>query len=311
MWGAGSGGDPFFGASAVYGFNEGILAQKCFDLFASSSKYYCMLGGQYAWPGNNVDMEINCTANDGIAVAPYFGSLQTYNNDYEIFQPLFAKGTYDITYGFMKQHQDLLRSPLNVYEDNYHTTHGATEALRIMFTSCKAGAVAMPLVFLTYAKAFQLQYQCCFQLLQYSYNKTRIWGALVDMNTKRPTFLGLELANKAIAGDMIDCTVDNTDTWTQSAINGIGTPTVVKYIQSFAWKRDDGKYNFVVANLSLDNSYDVTFNIPGSVTVYGIQNDDIRDNNETIGDENVVIETIPYSGTLPLKPHSIYAIVAD
>lgn len=97
---------------------------------------------------------------------------------------------------------------------------------------------------LTYLRDFGIKNQIAFSSLQYSWRMdngeyVRLWGMLRDLEAtgrKRPTWLGVELANKAIQGDILPTTqgADNP-TWTQAPINGITQQIEVPFVQSFAF----------------------------------------------------------------------------
>lgn len=283
MWGAASGSDPFFGASAMGGDRLGVMAHDRFGAFKDYGPYFdpakfdFIIGGQVGWPGRQREIEQYSSNHNSVALAPYFGTLSNaWGNTQDIFGPLFAKPIYESTLGNVKQSKDQLASVgrptrLNIYEINFHTTGDATPLdIRNDFVTSMAGGVAMPLFMLHYMKTFGMREHCAFQALQYSFNRgngehVRIWGCLRDLNVtgrKRPTWLGMEIANKAIRGDMIETVHSGIkSSWTQSAINAIYSPVTVDHIQSFAF-REGRAYGVVLFNLHLTESKRVRIAAP-------------------------------------------------
>jgi alpha-L-arabinofuranosidase len=289
MWGAGSGSDPFFGASALGGERLGTMAHdhfgtmKDYGPYFDPAKFDFVIGGQVGWPGRQGEIERYSSNHNTVALAPYFGSLaDVWGSDQEIFAPLLAKPFYEAAQGNMRQSKNYLDAAgqgtrVSIYEINFHTTGDETPIdIRNDFVTSMAGGVAMPLFMLHYMKEFGAREQCAFQALQFSFNPgsggaVRIWGCLRDLNLtgrKRPTWLGMEIANKAIRGDMIQTVHTGKKTnWTQSAINSVYSPTTVDHVQSYAFK-DGSAYGVVLFNLSLTDSQRVRLalpNTPGTV----------------------------------------------
>jgi hypothetical protein len=132
---------------------------------------------------------------------------------------------------------------------------------------------------------------------------------------KRPGWLGLEMANEAIRGNMISTVQSGYNpTWTQQTINKISDPVVVPYVQSFAYKGHQGDYAMVLFNLHLNQQQTVELRLPsapwGQATLHTFTATDVRANNEA--SENIMItteqRTIGQNYTLQLRPHSMYVI---
>lgn len=336
MWGAASGSDPFFGASALGGERLGVMAHDHFGTLRERGPYFdpakfdLIIGGQVGWPGRQQEIERFSSNHDTVALAPYFGSLSdTWNTDQEIFGPLLAKPFYEAAQGNMRKSVDYLNAAGQgtrpaIYEINFHTTGGDVPLdIRNDFVTSMAGGVAMPLFMLTYMKEFGAREQCAFQALQYSYNRgngecVRIWGCLRDLNLtgrKRPTWLGMEIANKAIRGDMIQTIhTGNKTNWTQPAINSVYSPTTVDHVQSFAFK-DGSAYGLVLFNLNLTEQRRVRIalpNKPGSVAKeYRLAAASPHADNEDA--ENIVIKPATVTRLrqyqyATLEPCSIYVL---
>lgn len=334
MWGSASPGDPFFGASALGGQRLGAIAHDRFGVLKSSpyydsSKFDLIIGGQVAWPGRQTEIDTNSSNHNRIALAPYFGTLNTWNNDEEIYYPLFATPIHEARAGCVKESQDALDrvgkgTQLAIYEINYHTTDGnAPLNIRNDFLTNSAGAVALPLNMLVYLREFAIREQCAFAALGYSFPMqngefARVWGMLRDIaatGRKRPTWLGVEAVNQVIAGDLVAAVQHGANpSWVQQAINAIGEPTTVEYIQSFAFKSGTTR-GLVLFNLHLNQTLPVCIESPeptlGTATMYRVYSPDLHANNEET--ENVSLTQSTLSGfsqsyTIQLPPHSVTAL---
>lgn len=336
LWGAASGGDPFMGASLLGGTNLGQVAHDRFALFMANPAYHAedfdlIIGGQAGYPGRQGEIEENSSNHDTLALAPYFGVLEDgFASDEEIFYPLFARPFDDVDTGRVRQSWDFVQdagqgTKLSIYELNFHTTDpsdGAPLDVRNDYVTGMGGGIALPLHMLMYLRELQMREQCAFSSLQYSFRMSndediRLWGMLRDLvsQRKRPTWLGVEVANHAIQGDMLR-TVQSGDNpaWHQAAGNGIETPLDVNYVQSFAF-RDGQRHSVILFNLHLDQAQQVQLTFPGTpsaqATLYQLAPADIHADNEDA--ENVVIQTQPIDDfgngyTLDLPAHSVTAL---
>jgi len=336
-WGAASGGDPFMGESLLGGERLGKIANDRLGILKSNphftpNRFDLIFGGQAGWPGQNYNIQSSSSAHNTIALAPYFGVLDTHANDNEIFYPLFARTLDDVTNGRVQQCYDEVQrgggqgTGLAIYELNFHTTDpadGASLAVRNDFVTGQGGALALPLHMLLYMRELGVKTQTAFSALQYSFRMSngeyvRLWGMLRDMEAtgrKRPTWLGVELANRAIQGDMLRTTQsgDNPN-WIQSPINGVSEPITVTYVQSFAFREGD-RYSAILFNLSLDKAQRVRLVLPVTpkrqAMLHQIAPASIHANNED--SEQVTIQTLALgdfanSYELDLPPHSVTAL---
>ncbi len=142
----------------------------------------------------------------------------------------------------------------------------------------------------------------------------RVWGMLRDLEAtgrKRPTWLGLELINPHLSGDMIQVVGQNIPTVTVPAINGLTTPIELPLVQGFAFK-DDETVSMLLFNLSLTETITVDLNLPAPATrstvdLHVLSSDFITSNNELA--EDVQIETVSLlvdaDTTVTLAPHSM------
>ncbi|MBZ0137698.1 MAG: hypothetical protein K8I27_15135 [Planctomycetes bacterium] len=347
LWGAGTPGDPFGGASVNGGARLGALADRAFTFMKASPHYNAnsfnfIIGGQAGYSGRQQEIENNANDHDSTALAPYFGELSDYSSSTNMYGPLFAKPFYDAlnTGGRMYQSKEFLvnggnGTSLSIYEVNYHTTSiiaGLPTSLRNEFVAGASGAIALPLNMLVNLVELQAREQCAFLACGYAYRFdtsggwppqqdqfVHVWGMLRDLyhyNIRRPTWLGVELANKAIMGDAITSAQSGDNpSWTQTAINGVGAPTTVSYVQSFPFKNGN-QYGIVLMNLSLTEQQGVTLAVPGTpsnnATIYAIEPANINDMNtttEVVSTTTNNVTNFQNNYDMLLPPHSIRAIV--
>ena len=336
-WGAASGGDPFMGESLLGGERLGTIANDRFGILKSNlhfnpNRFDLIIGGQAGWPGQNYYIQSNSSVHNTIALAPYFGVLDTHTNDNEIYYPLFARTLDDVTNGRVQQCYDEIQrgggqgTGLAIYELSFHTTDsadGASLAVRNDFVTGQGGALALPLHMLLYMRELGVKTQTAFSALQYSFRMdngeyVRLWGMLRDLyatGRKRPTWLGVELANRAIQGDMLRTTQSGDNPhWIQSPINGVSEPITVTYVQSFAFREGD-RYSAILFNLSLDRAQRVRLSLPVTpkrqAALHQIAPASIHANNED--SEQVTIHTLAISDfansyELDLPPYSVTAL---
>jgi hypothetical protein len=250
MWGAASGSDPFFGASALGGVNLANMADAAFASLSADARYNRIIGGQFYWPGRQD--EINNASNyDEIALAPYFGITGEEADLDQLYHSLFARAVDDVTNGKVAQ-SAVYESSLAVYEINFHTLLPAGE-YKDNFVRGRGGALALAFFCLQYMKFMGMKNLCPFGSLQfstvYATVLTPIWGMLRDVTQKRPTWLGAELANSAIAGNLVATTHSDESGVVVPAINEVSEETLLKYLHSFAFK-DGDDYYVVLFNFS-------------------------------------------------------------
>ena len=287
LWGSAEGNDPFQGASVRGGVRLGQITSDRFGILREHEFYEpvrlnLIVGGQAGYPGRQQELEVNGREHDAVALAPYFGILNTWTNDQEIFGPLLAHPTWQSSpegemaesYGYLQEGGQGTKPA--IYEINFHTTGGnAPIDVRNDYLTSAAGALALPLAMLTYQREFGVLDQAAFTSLGYSFRigngeYARVWGMLRDLyatGRKRPTWLGLELANRGIdlpgestQVEMLAVEREGADPFrNQPPINGIGGAIDVPFIQAFAYRRDElpAEYGLVVFNLDLENGHDV------------------------------------------------------
>jgi hypothetical protein len=336
MWGSAAGDDPFFGASALGGERLGQIADnrfyamRAFGPYFDESKFNLIIGGQAGFPGRQPEIEANSSNHDTIALAPYFGGLDGgWSTDEQVYYPLFASPQIEANLGNMRASHDLVEAAgqgtnLAIYEINFHTTGGnAPLDVRNDYVTGMGGAIALPLHMLTYQRDLGIRDQCAFTTLQYAFRMwngehVKLWGLLRDVaatGRKRPTWLGMELANRIIQGDMVGTQHTGLDpSWTQAPTDDFPVPVTVKYLQSFAF-RDGNRYGLLIFNLHLLERQRVRITLPsrpvGTVSEYRITAPSIHSDNEE--GENVritqsLLSNVRQAHYTILEPHSVYAL---
>ncbi|MCC6794635.1 MAG: hypothetical protein IT366_05905 [Candidatus Hydrogenedentes bacterium] len=332
MWGEASANDPFFGASALGGERLGKMANERFTMlresqFFNQDKINLIIGGQFYYPGRQGEIDATGNNHREIALAPYFGDDKNHANDEELFYPMFARPFEDVETGRMKLSQDELdkggkKTGLAIYEINFHTTGGEAPIDSTNdFVTGAGGALALPLYMLVYQRDMGAKNQCAFTALQFSFGigdnrYVRVWGLLRDIAAtarKRPTWLGLELVNRVIQGDMVAVDIEGERTgWTQKPINSVENEITVPYVHAFAYKSGSTR-SLILFNLNLTATASVAIdlgNANGSVTRHQIAPKSLRENNEDA--ENVTIDTdtiaLPSPLSIDLPAHSLTAL---
>jgi len=334
MWGSGSGDDPFMGSSVNGGVRLGTIASDRFGIlrsspFFSESSFDLVIGGQAGYPGRQREIEQNSSNHGSLALAPYFGILDSWRNDEEIYLPLFAGPFFQVSSGRMKESFSHIENAgrgtsISIYEINFHTTHGdAPIDVRNEYLTGVASGLALPLYMLVYQREMAVRDQCAFSSLQYSFRLqnggyARLWGMLRDLEAtgrKRPTFLGVELANRAVRKNILYTKQGGDNpTWTQKPLNGVGEDTEVSYIQSFAYRDNDFR-SLILFNLSLDRNLSVQLDLPDSPTgpalLHSLASASIRDNNEDSLGLAITVDSITNfrdGFPLVLPPFSMHAL---
>ncbi|NUM55984.1 MAG: hypothetical protein HUU46_20275 [Candidatus Hydrogenedentes bacterium] len=333
MWGEASANDPFFGASALGGERLGTMANERFALLRASpffkdDKINLIIGGQFYYPGRQGEIDATGNHHREIALAPYFGSDKEHANDDELFYPLFARPFEDVATGRMKQSQDELdrggkKTGLAIYEINFHTTGGeAPIDVTNDFVTGANGALALPLYMLVYQRDMGAKNQCAFTAIQYSFGigegrYVRVWGLLRDIAAtarKRPTWLGLELVNRVIQGDMVAVDIEGTrNGWTQRPINTVENEIDVPFVHAFAYKNGNTR-SLIVFNLNLTDATSVNVAIEGAasgpITRHQIAPKSLHDDNEDAETVSIVTDLLEATNptTLELPAHSLTAL---
>jgi hypothetical protein len=126
-----------------------------------------IVGSQAAAPTRTWQIESQSSQHNTVALAPYFGILDTWDNDAAIFYPLYARAQQDIrANGWVSAAQEHLAAAgqatkLAIYEINFHTTSPGTVPLdlRNRFVAGLGGGLALPLFMLTYQQEMGIRDQ--------------------------------------------------------------------------------------------------------------------------------------------------------
>ncbi|MGB1250314.1 MAG: hypothetical protein ACPG8W_06755 [Candidatus Promineifilaceae bacterium] len=338
MWGGNTAGDPFVGATLWDGYQVGeVVGQRVSIMKASpfyqSSKLNLIIGGQAGFPGRQAEIQSKSTSHDSVGVAPYFArDIRSYGDDSQMYLPYFANPWHNISEnGKMRQSANHMKANgrdtnLVIYEISSHLTHGTLDIERrnTFLTGLNMG-ISLPLHMLHYQADLGVREQAAFTALQYSWllpgryqERARLWGLLRDSEStqrKRPGWLGIELANQAIRGDVLRTQQNaNAPSWTQAPINDIPSEIEVPFVQSFAFKARNTGYSVVLFNLDLYKSQTVDLKLPfvpqGNATVRTLTGDSIRSNNEN-GTNVKIVTKQQYFGqnqTIVLPKHSMVVI---
>ena len=243
---------------------------------------------------------------DTVDAAPYtFNTLTDYSSNEAIFGPMFAQpeGVDSQSTGYMYQQMVTAATAakpakLAVYEVNLSTVSGTAGQSTLDSVVASTGAgISTAEHMLLMMRDDGIVTQNLFALPEYSNGFTnsnggnenvKLWGSVVDMggqsNLCRPQFLGEQLANTAIFGNLLATSqTGNNPTWTAVSANDNINVVGAHYIQSFAFQNGT-EHSLVVFNLSRSKSLPVTFsgaNAPsGTVQVGRLTSANLTDTNE-------------------------------
>ena len=335
LWGSAKpNSDPFVGGTVRGGVRTAEVANATYaamraNQWFDANRFDLIIGSQHAYPGRTQEIESNSSNHDRIGIAPYFGRIETWNNDEELYYPLFASAIEAILpTGKIGEAQSYLDqagqgSSLAIYEINLHSSAGSAdlpiEVRNKVVTSLAAG-IALPFHMMTYQQTMGIRTQAMWRAAEYAFRLSsgdyvHLSGGVRDIEAtgrKRPSWLGLELVNKAIGGDLITTNfMSKVPTYTQSPFNGIAAETNIPLVNAFTYK-NEGRYATVLFNLDMAQSHAVSFQLPftpGYAAISTLANSDLFANNESA--ENVRIDTKSGAWTgdkLTLPAHSITVV---
>ncbi len=300
-----------------------------------SSKFDLVLDGWYAVPWwNEQELSVKTFA-DSFDIAPYlYGNFSDSSSPEAVFGPMFAEPEMrdSRSSGLVAANAKLAAKngmKLAVYEVNLGASQGKVNqaALDSTIPSLGAGlAVADHMLLMMRDNGINAQALFCLPEYANGFDNpshptpqplVKLWGTVVDMggqtNRVRPTFLAEQLANSAIASNMLQTTQSGGDpTWDQPETeNGILNEAKIKLneahlIQSFAFT-DGHRTSLVLFNLSRSSPLQVTF--AGSATPHGdvdvsrLTAPNITDGNED--QEKVRIAHAKLSGFQAQAPYSL------
>jgi hypothetical protein len=316
------------------GVRAGQVANDRFSVvkgtpYYNAGKFNLIIGGQARFPDRQREFESSSSQHDAIGFAPYYGQLDTWNNDVEQYNPLYAHASEINLRGDMNISRDVINgfgkgTDMAIYELNVHAITGpAPQDVRNDFLTSQGAGISVPLTMLTYLRDFGIRDQIGFQSLQYSRLLSNgqyglVFGMLRDIEAtarKRPTWLGMELANRAAGGDLlVTQQYGENPSYVQAPFNGIQGSTTTQYVQSFAF-RQGNRYAVVLFNLDINRAQNIQLNLahqPSSTaTLNTLTANDIHADNET--GNNVAIFRSTINGfnqtySMTLAPHSMYVI---
>ncbi len=332
IWGSNDNNDPYVGATFRGGIRAGEIASDRFNIMKASPFYNTqrmnfIIGGQSRFVGRQIELEANSSAHDSIGFAPYYGQLNTFSNNAEKYNPLWAHGSELGQRGFMRENVDTLATSGNntrpmIYEINLDfAQHFVPGNVCNAFLTSEGAGISLPLVMLHHLQDLGIRDQVAFQLAQYSNSfrrctgeAQRLFGMMRDIEAtgrKRPTFLGIELVNKAMGGNLL-VTNSTGPAFVQQPMNGVLEPTQVPYVQAFVFQQGN-RYTAVLFNVDLGQARNFTLNVPragSQATMYEISAP-LNANNETnvqvqISERQINNFSRSYSTTL--QPHSMVVL---
>ena len=336
VWGSAIGGDPFLGATMRGGISAAQVANDRFAIakrspYFSANKFNLIIGGQERFTGRQSEIEANSSNHDSIGFAPYFGELTQWQNDTMRYAPLYAHASELGQRGRMLENERILSdtgqgTEMVIYEIHLDRVKNAgvpAEVCNDYLTSQGAG-IAVPMTMLAYLRDLNIRTQAAYTSAQYSTpffrcigQPQRLFGMMRDLEAtgrKRPAWLGLELANKALGGNMVR--VDQSGPgYTQQPINGIEQATQVPYVQAFAFHQG-GRWSIVLFNTDLSQARNVKIDAPGMGagrpnTLYTLTANNLHSDNETNNNVQIQTSSIPNlrkGHTMTLQPHSMYVL---
>jgi len=246
-------------------------------------------GGQAVNLWRNARIVRNAPNADCLAVAPYLlhrlesktvrrlcgtrGGEGKY--DYgPLFRWVFAEPVWRCRgQGFMARNAKIAREAgmeLSVYEYNYHTTGGdAPKEVKNTVVTSLGGAVNLLNGMLVMMKELGVRFQCFFTLIQHSHGGVRLWGCVLNTRNGheryRPAFLALAVANRVIAGDMVETVHEGEEPrFRVPDPKGGEGEKELPAIWSCAFK-DGKKWGLILLNLDVSSAHPVAVRMPGRV----------------------------------------------
>ena len=315
--------------------DPGVYGKRANDLFTaarhtagfSGNKFDLIVGGQAVNPERNREILKASHAHDTLALAPYqMTKVDVFGTNDELFGPLLAEPqAINSRRGFMGLNERVAKeqtrpSQLSIYEVNVNSVEGgiSQNALDTFIPSLGTGLAVIENMLLS-LRDLGIVNQVFWSLPQYSFRRNdgktvKLYGAVVDMgvtNRKRPQYLALQLANRALKGSMLVTRRSGWNpTWDQPAMNGVPGSNP-QAIESFAFASGTDRA-LIVLNLMVTGALDVTFagaNAPkGTVKVERLGSPDVRTNNENAENlriEQTTMERFDPSAPFLLAPHSM------
>ena len=287
--------------------------------YYSGAKFNLVAGGQANFTNRNSMIQNATTNHDALAVAPYIGGYtDSFSTNEDLFGPLFAEPEMvnEGATGYMRVNFNNMQAsshpvPLAIYEVNLHTTQPSppSQPLQIpqatldTFTPSVGAGVAVADHMLMMLRDFGIRDQNLYSLTQFANSRpdgkyVLLWGSVRDMGVtdrRRPQFLAAELANQALAGDLVQATQSGDNpTWNQPLVNQIQYPNA-HCIQSYALA-SGAQRSVMVFNLNRTGALSVNFtglNAPrGRVTLQQLTSAAITDTNESASTVAATTQTL-------------------
>jgi len=276
---------------------------------------------------------------DFFTFAPYYGVLETWKTDSTIFYPLYAtpllrtetQGRMRIIENYLKQINP--QTDLSIYENNLNTVDFVSPLdVRNPYLTSLAAGLALPLNMLTYLRELGIKNHCAHTLAEFSYRIAdnrypRVKGLMRDLEAtgrKRPGFLGIELINKAVFGDMVQSTITTPlDRITIPISNrppreeNSQAEFEMLPIQSYSFYDSRRKmHSLIIFNLHLSNDYQLELGniayLTDSVEIYQLAHNNMYANNEDSLMVEIESQKIPFSKenfNFTLPKHSLTAFI--
>jgi len=260
---------------------------------------------------------------NSLAIAPYLmRSVTEWANDDQLYGALLAQPEEMSREGIVAQAaQPASGRQLAVYEVNLHTTGGtAPEAILDRFTPSAAAGVAVTGHMLRMVRNHGVRDEMLFSLPQYEFRRpdgtrVRLWGSVVEMGAdgrKRPQFLAVSLANRAIRGDLVEVEVTGENpTHDQPPGNDGVSLRDVHEIDAYAFQ-DGTRHSLIIFNYGLHHARRISVEAAGlahdaNATLSRLVSSSPGDTNEEA--VQVRIEQQQFSGTeIMLAPCSMVVL---
>ena len=260
--------------------------------YYDTDKLVTHIGGQAAFAARNVGIMEDTLNADTLALAPYvlqkvsqdlWDSLPTVEDRFKwaFASPLERALTPG---GAMAQnYANAQKNELNLsfYEINHHLTKGdigASEINTILHSI--GGALNMGNTMLLELKEHHAKTQCFFTFNQEHYNArglpkgdnaVDLWGAVLSYGKGepryRPTFLMLQMLNKALQGDLVASTHSGNQPTFQAVRESDGKPQGMTAEYPVLWSyvfKDGDEYRMILINLDTSDAHDVKVSLAGS-----------------------------------------------
>lgn len=238
----------------------------------AAGRFDLVVGTHVYDPGRNPALLTAAPLANSLAIAPYLmRSLKQWANDDELYGPLLAQPEQMSRDGFVAQAaQSASGRQLAVYEVNLHTTGGsAPQPVLDRFTPSAAAGVAVAGHMLRMMRDHGIRDEMLFSLPQYQFIRpdgtpVKLWGSVVEMGgRKRPQFLAVSLANRAIRGDFVKVEIagENPTHDVPPGNDGVRLRKMHE-IDAYAF-RDGTWHSLVVFNYGLDHARQIAVEAAG------------------------------------------------